>query len=136
VVGNKFQDIILKHSRDKSFVDQPEGSWESAQEINAVCGDEATVYLRMGADTSDIRYHIIGCALCSASASVMAEQVSKASLVQGRELVLRFLADFPAGRMIVDQGTGVEALFDMRRFPARERCVLLPWQALSRLLLS
>jgi hypothetical protein len=67
---------------------------------------------------------------------VMAEQLTKSTLVAGKELVKRFLTDFPAGRLIVDQGTGVEALFDMRRFPARERCVLLPWQALSRLLLS
>lgn len=134
MIGNKFQDVILTYSRDTTYVGEPLGAFESSQEINSVCGDEITVYLQQGAETPNIRYHMKGCALCSASASVMAEQLSKVSLAIGKEIVTRFLRDFPIGRLIEDQGAGVEALFDMRRFPARERCVLLPWQALVRLL--
>jgi len=134
VVGNKYQDIILAHARNQAFVGEPSGPFETAQEINAVCGDEVTVYLQPDALSLKIRYHVVGCALCSASASIMAEQLSLLSGDQGKEIVLRFLSDFPVGRLIEDHGSGIEALFDMRRFPARERCVLLPWQALKRLL--
>jgi nitrogen fixation NifU-like protein len=134
VLGNRFQDIILTHSRSSTNVGEPEGTFTSAHEINSVCGDEVTVFLQQDAETLKIRYYVKGCALCSASSSVMAEQISKESLAVGKEFVARFLRDFPAGRLIVDQGSGVEALFDMKRFPARERCVLLPWQALVRLL--
>ncbi len=134
MIGNKFQDIILAHSRNSAFVGEPVGAHLSSREINSVCGDEVTVYLQQGADTFIIRYHIKGCALCSASASVMAEQLAKVSKESAKKVVSRFLQDFPAGRLIDDQGAGMEALFDMRRFPARELCVLLPWQALVRLL--
>lgn len=134
MVGNKFQDIILTHSRSSDYVGEPPGPFTSAHEINSICGDEVTVYLQHGADTPNIRYHVKGCALCSASSSVMAGRLSKVSMASGKEIVLKFLRDFPSGRLIEDEGAGVEALFDMRRFPARERCVLLPWQALVRLL--
>ncbi len=134
MVGNKFQDIILTHSRSSANVGEPPGPFTSAHEINSICGDEVTVYLQHGADTPNIRYHVKGCALCSASSSVMAELLSKVSTGSGKEIVLRFLRDFPNGMLIEDLGAGVEALFDMRRFPSRERCVLLPWQALVRLL--
>lgn len=134
MVGNKFQNVILSHSRSSKHIGEPGGAFTSSHEINSICGDEVTVYLQQGAETLNIRYHVKGCALCSASSSVMVEQLSKVSLAAGKEIVIRFLQDFPAGRLIEDQGAGVEALFDMRRFPARERCVLLPWQALVRLL--
>jgi nitrogen fixation NifU-like protein len=134
MVGNKFQDIVLTHSRSSTYVGEPPEPFTSAHEINSICGDEVTVYLQNSADTPIIRYHVKGCALCSASSSVMAELLSKVSMASGKEIVLRFLRDFPTGKLIEDEGAGVEALFDMRRFPARERCVLLPWQALVRLL--
>jgi len=134
VVGNKFQDIILAHSRNTTNVGKPVGAYESSRELNVVCGDEVTVFLQQGAELPKISYDVSGCALCSASASIMAERISDAPLGEGKDLVVRFLNDFPVGRIIDHEGVGIEALFDMRRFPSRERCVLLPWQALLRLL--
>jgi nitrogen fixation protein NifU and related proteins len=132
LVGNKFQDIILKYSRDKIGEGKPDHFDATADEINTLCGDEIRVFLRQMPSTVDIRYQVKGCALCAASASVMSETVSGQGETAARILVERFLSEYPGGRVIADLGTGIEALFDMKRFPARERCVLLPWQALNR----
>ena len=134
MVGNKFQDIILKYSRDNAREVVPTRYDFSAEEVNALCGDEVEVFVTINAETLDISYHRKGCALCAASAAIMGECVSGRDRPFGIAIVQRFLKDFPQGKVISDQGIGIEALFDMRRFPARERCVLLPWQALIRCL--
>lgn len=130
MVGNKFQDVILKYSRAKVGEGKPEHFDASCALVNSLCGDEIVVFMCSRANgTVAVRYEAKGCSLCDASAAIMSESLEGRSTASASDLVSQFLEYFPKGVVMTNDGSGVEALFDMRRFPARERCVLLPWQA-------
>lgn len=130
MVGNKFQDVILKYSRAKIGEGRPANITASCSLVNALCGDEIVVYLGLSEHSNiEVFYEAKGCSLCAASASIMSESLTGVTPDVARDLIGRFLEKFPLGIVLTDDGIGIESLFDMRRFPARERCVLLPWQA-------
>jgi nitrogen fixation NifU-like protein len=132
VTGNIFQDIILRHSRAKTGSGRPDHYDVSAEEVNSLCGDRVTVFLVNAAGTVQVRFEAEGCSLCQASASVMCAEISGRTEGQGRDQVETFIRAFPQGQVPAHASQDVEALFDMRRFPAREKCVLLPWLALRK----
>lgn len=132
MVGNNFQDVILKYARAKIGEGKPVQFDATVSLVNTLCGDEITIYMcRSPGEPVSVRYGVKGCALCAASASIMSETLTGKSASEATVSVQTFLDCFPKGSVVTSDGAGVEALFDMRRFPARERCVLLPWQAVS-----
>lgn len=101
---------------------------------NPRCGDEVEVGVvaddgRLG----QVRFRGRGCSVCIASASMMTEAVSGRSAEEARHLceVMRvWVGDGPGDRL---QATPeeLEPLSAVREYPARHRCVLLPWEALA-----
>lgn len=136
VTGNPFQDIILKHAREKIGSGRPSAFDCTASEVNSLCGDAVDVFLRRGSGHLLVSHEVTGCSLCAASASIMSEVLATLSDDDGVALMRRFLVAFPKGEVIASSGEGIEALFDLKRFPARERCVMLPWLALKKCVAS
>ena len=117
-----YRDMILDHWRDPRKNEVLENPTHQHTLANASCGDNAAIELRIENDLiSDVSIQISGCALSTASASVLAEsilgkpidEVSKLTEVDIRELL-----------------GGIEPVF------ARTGCLTLGLQAIQQALVD
>lgn len=97
---------------------------------NTVCGDEIQVDVELtGAAIARLAHRARGCVFTIASASLLAETLPGIAVTEalGRAAAVRRWtlggAEMPAG---------LEPLELVRMFPARAKCVRLPWEALER----
>lgn len=130
-MSDPYAGIILAHYTNPVGYGKPEAVLASATRTNPLCGDVITWYLAEG--KQELFFESKGCMIAKASASILAEltrttpQEEWAALLPlAEEMLQTDRMDFPAGLI---------ALTDLRRFPARSRCVLLAWKALGDLLI-
>jgi nitrogen fixation protein NifU and related proteins len=128
-----YRDVILDHNkRPRNFgtlADTP----ARADGHNPLCGDRLTVTVRLaGERIEDIRFEGKGCAISTASASLMTEAVKgkdraavQALFSQVHDLLTR--EDAPAP----DSLGKLAALSGVREFPARVKCASLCWHTLN-----
>ena len=96
--------------------------------VNPVCGDEIDLDVEDGAGRIvAIAHRVRGCAFTRGSAALLARAAEGMTLAAARELC-RTLRDDLAG--VGPLPSGLEALAEVRVYPARLRCALLPWDAL------
>ena len=85
----------------------------------------------------EVAFEGSGCAISTASASLMTQAVKGLSVAEARALFRRFhdlLTSDPAaaGEAAASEGLGKLAAFaGVRRFPARVKCATLPWHTLQ-----
>ena len=137
-LNDLYRDVILDHNRHpRNFGDLPAAD-ASAEGFNPMCGDRLTLKLKMADDKiSDIRFEGQGCAISTASASLMTEAVkgkSRAEALQLFERVHRLLTD-DAHHDPESLGK-LAALSGVREYPARVKCASLCWHTLTSALQS
>ena len=72
-----YQEVILDHNKKPRNYGRLEEPDYSAEGDNPLCGDQLKLYLKMDGDrVADIRFEGSGCAISTASASLMTEIVS------------------------------------------------------------
>jgi len=72
-----YRDVILDHNKKPRNFGQLEPADSRADGHNPLCGDRLTVFLKMQGDrVEDIRFEGKGCAISTASASMMTETVA------------------------------------------------------------
>ena len=128
-----YRDVILDHSRHPRNFGRMESADHHAEGHNPLCGDELVLSLRMnGTRVEDIRFEGKGCAISTASASLMTEAVKGRDRAAIRELfdgVHRLLTrhdESPAASL-----GKLAALSGVREFPARVKCASLCWHTLN-----
>lgn len=130
-VETLYRDVILDHNkRPRNFRVLEDGA--KAEGSNPLCGDRLTVYLRLANETiQDAAFQGFGCAIATASASLMTESVKGKTLAEAEALFEQFLQMItaPAGAPVGDIGD-LSAFAGVRQFPVRVKCATLPWQAL------
>lgn len=135
-----YQDEILAHARAPHGHGALEPADARRLEVNRLCGDEVEVFVQRGAaGRLALGFTAKGCALCRASASVLMSVGGGRTVGELGPMIAAFMGRFsdlalPSGAPGALPGT--EALEPLRAFPARTRCVLLPWQALAGALAS
>ncbi len=137
-LNDLYRDVILDHNRQPRNFGDLEPADASVEGFNPMCGDHLTLRLRLDEDTiSDIRFKGEGCAISTASASLMTEAVKGRTRDEALELferVHRLLTD--------DAAPGAEelgklaALSGVREYPARVKCASLCWHTLASALKS
>src|SRR5260370_38326211 len=69
-----YQEVILDHSKRPRNFREIEGASGKAEGFNPLCGDKATVYVRLEGDVvKDVSFKGAGCSISTASASMMTE---------------------------------------------------------------
>ncbi len=128
-----YRDLILDHNRHPRNFGQLGQPARHARGHNPLCGDELTVFVRLdGERVADIAFKGQGCAISTASASLMTEAVKgkdRAAIGALYDKVHALLtqADAPA-----DAALGkLAALSGVREFPARVKCASLCWHTLN-----
>ena len=132
-----YQEVILDHCRSpRNFRALPAAN-RTAEGWNPLCGDQITVYLEVEDDViRDVTFQGKGCAISSASASMMTAAVKGRTRTQVEALFETFHrlvtgtggAAFPEAE---DARLGKLAVFSgVREFPVRVKCASLPWHTL------
>ena len=129
-----YKAVLLDHFRHPRNKGDLVGADVVVRGDNPRCGDEIEVGLFLrGNKLEQVKFRGRGCSVCIAAASMMSEAVTGRSKEEAHHLCEEMHNWFGKGN-----GTDVnqppddlEALSAVREYPARRRCVLLSWDALS-----
>jgi nitrogen fixation protein NifU and related proteins len=132
-----YRDVILDHNRRPRNFGPLDSADASAEGVNPLCGDRLTLRLKLSdGRVEDIRFEGQGCAISTASASLMTEAVKGKTRAEALDLfdrVHRLLTDDAASGG--DLGK-LAALSGVREYPARVKCASLCWHTLVSALSS
>lgn len=128
-----YRDVIVDHNRHPRNAGRLDCPTHQAEGNNPLCGDRLRLFLELQDDRiRDLRFENAGCAISTASASLMSEAVKGRSRAEARALfesVHRMLTQPGAG---ADASLGkLAALAGVREYPARVKCASLCWHTLN-----
>jgi nitrogen fixation NifU-like protein len=129
-----YQETILDHHKHPRNFKKLDGANRHSEGYNPLCGDRITVYLLLEGDViEDLAFEGSGCAICTASASVMTEILKGKSVVEAEALFGKFhdLVTGDPTQTPNTEGLGKLAVFyGVREFPVRIKCATLAWHTL------
>jgi nitrogen fixation protein NifU and related proteins len=128
-----YRDVILDHNRHPRNFGRIEPADGRAEGHNPLCGDRLSLTVRMnGERIDDIRFEGKGCAISTASASLMTEAVKGKDRRSVRELFDKVHALLTQPDAAPDGSIGkLAALSGVREFPVRVKCASLCWHTLN-----
>jgi nitrogen fixation NifU-like protein len=131
-----YQDIILDHGRHPRNHHALEHPSHFAHGHNPLCGDKVTIYLELDGDrVKDVSFEGRGCAISTASASLMTEVLKGKTLAEADTLFKSFTAQVTGGDVpetpadLEDDLDRLMPLSGVRTYPARVKCATLAWRA-------
>lgn len=127
-----YQEVIIDHSRHpRNFREMPQAN-HHAEGFNRLCGDKLTLYLQLENDIiRDISFKGSGCAISTASASLMTEQLKGKTLPEAEKLFQTFHQLLTADNSSTDNLGKLTVLSGVREYPARVKCATLAWHTLQ-----
>jgi len=130
-----YQEVIYDHNRSPRNFHKMDDADRVAEGHNPLCGDQLTLYVRLKDGLIDeVSFVGHGCAISTASASLMTEAVKGRTVDEVESLFRDFHALLtgvpPEGR---DFGK-LEVLAGVREFPVRVKCATLAWHTLHNAL--
>lgn len=130
-----YQEIIVDHSKRPRNFGALEGANRHAEGDNPLCGDQIEVHLIVDGDTvRDVRFEGRGCAISTASASVMTDTIKGKPISEVKALFDQF------HRLVTgeeDPGSDVleidrlGAFAGVRDYPMRVKCATLCWHTMN-----
>ena len=130
-----YQQTILDHTRKPRNKHEMPNATSTADGHNRLCGDKIRLYLKLNAGViEDISFTGNGCAISTASASMMTEALKGKTLAEAQPLFELFHTMLTSP---LDQEPDLEALNKLavfsgvREFPVRVKCATLPWHTLQ-----
>jgi len=135
-----YQETILEHARKpRNFRAQAEPGVRRAQGFNRLCGDRLNVYVAVRDGLlQDASFEGSGCAISTASASMMTQAVKGKTIADAEALFRRFhelvtVGEHAPGSAGADDAVDLgklEVFAGVREFPARVKCASLAWHTL------
>jgi nitrogen fixation protein NifU and related proteins len=129
--------MLLEHSRSKKNGEFPDDANLEGKLANPICGD--TVYLKLHMQNHQIQqagFAAEACAICTASASLLCDELVKVSILQTIPMVESFEAAVlaPPGEVWPETLNKFRCFEHLRKNPARKACALLPFVLLRSIL--
>jgi nitrogen fixation protein NifU and related proteins len=128
-----YQELILDHGRRPRNFKPLEGASGTAEGYNPLCGDKVKIYVKMDDDiVKDLSFEGAGCAISTASASIMTETLKGKTRAQAEEFFQTF-HDLVTGKQaqLDSPELGKLAVFSgVSEFPIRVKCATLAWHTL------
>jgi len=114
-----YSDVIRERWRRPRFRGDLPGASATAEDVNPLCGDRVRVMVRLAGDIIEAaRFTGDSCAICSASADVLAEMIHGRATAEAKAL----------------EAADVLAVLQADVRPTRMRCVTLPITVLKQAL--
>jgi nitrogen fixation NifU-like protein len=129
-----YQEVILDHNKRPRNLRRLDDANRKAEGYNPLCGDKVVVYLKLEGDiVRDVSFEGSGCAISTASASMMTESLKGRTVDQVRALFQGF-HDLVTGHAAAAPPAGsigkLAAFGSVCEFPVRVKCATLPWHTL------
>jgi nitrogen fixation NifU-like protein len=131
-LADLYRDVIVDHNRSPRNRGRLEAATHHAEGDNPLCGDRLRLDLDVDGDViRDLRFDGSGCAISTASASLMGEAVKGKTRAEAAALFAE------VHRMLTGEGGDaarlgkLAALSGVREFPARVKCASLCWHTLN-----
>jgi len=133
-----YQEVILDHSKRPRNFHSMKDADRQADGYNPLCGDRFTVYLKLQDDKiADVSFQGTGCAISTASASILTEILKGKTRAQAEALFGTF-HDLVTGKTHAEgeaPALGKLAAFSgVCEFPVRVKCATLVWHTLRNAL--
>ena len=126
-----YQTTILDHNKSPRNFRVPQGANRRADGHNPLCGDAISVHVALADDTlRDVGFQGSGCAISTASASLMTEAVKGKSAAEARRLFDAFHALLTGGGAAGAELGKLAVFAGVREFPMRVKCATLAWHTL------
>ena len=134
-----YQELILEHSKRPHGAGLREGHDAEVHHVNPTCGDEVTLRVHLDGTgpavrISDISYDATGCSISTASTSILATEVTGEDVAHAMRThaamkeMLTSKGENPGDEEVIGDGV---ALAGVAKYPARVKCALLGWMALT-----
>lgn len=134
-----YQELILEHSKRPHHAGLREPFGAEVHHVNPTCGDELTLRVQVegaGADAviRDVSYDALGCSISTASTSVLADEVIGRTVAEAMTVrdamrtMLTSKGQVPGDEDVIGDGV---AFAGVSKYPARVKCALLGWMALT-----
>ena len=133
-LSSLYQEVILDHSKRPRNFHRIENADHHADGYNPLCGDKVTIYLDLVDDRiADISFQGSGCAISTASASILTETLKGKTRAEADALFETF-HNLVTGQPVKAADTtalGKLAVFSgVSEFPVRVKCASLAWHTL------
>ncbi len=125
-----YQEVILDHNKRPRNHHALEGA-SHADGYNPLCGDKVTIYVKLEGDRiTDVSFTGSGCAISTASASILTETLKGKTREEALQLFDRF-HDLVTGKGAASSPLGKLAVFSgVSEFPVRVKCATLAWHTM------
>jgi nitrogen fixation protein NifU and related proteins len=126
-----YQETILDHYRKPRNTGSMVDANRKAEGFNPLCGDKVKLYLKVEDGViSDARFEGSGCAIATASASLMTESIIGKSKEEALQLLEKIHSLVTGGSTLGSMGK-LEVLAGVHEFPQRVKCATLAWHTLK-----
>ena len=127
-----YQEVILDHSRSPRNYYKLDVANRIAEGHNPLCGDRVTVYLLLeNGVIKDVSFQGEGCAISKASASMMTEALKGKTREEAQQIFNQFHDMVTSGTPNLDELGKLGVFAGVHKFPARVKCAILSWHAIS-----
>lgn len=132
-----YEEVILDHNRNpRNYPKRPDGTNHTAEGHNPLCGDHVSVHLKVHDGViQDVGFEGEGCAISTASASLMTEALKGKSESDAKALFDRIhdalMADGAADDDVTESLGKLAVLLGVKQYPMRIKCATLPWHTLQ-----
>ena len=132
MVHDLYQEIILDHSKHPRNHHPMDNADRKAEGYNPLCGDKLKLFLKMDGDVvQDVSFVGSGCAISTASASLMTESLKGKTRAEALKLLERFHELLTTDNPVTQELGKLVVFCGVREYPARVKCATLAWHTLK-----
>lgn len=131
-----YQEVIIDHNRSpRNFHTMPDASCH-ADGFNPLCGDKVSLYLQLeNGVIKNTSFQGSGCAISTASASLLTEQLKGKTIKEAATLFEDFhhlMTEANIDLTVLTERLGkLSVLAGVREYPSRIKCATLVWHTLQ-----
>jgi nitrogen fixation NifU-like protein len=130
-----YQSVILDHNRAPRNFRTLAGATNHAEGRNPLCGDHFDIWLKLeGGVIAEAAFLGQGCAISTASASMMTQAVKGKTVAEARALFDRFHDVVTGSGGSAALPSKLEVFRGVSAFPIRVKCATLSWHAMKQAL--
>jgi nitrogen fixation NifU-like protein len=125
-----YQELIVDHSKRPRNFGPLAGATARAEGYNPLCGDKVAVQLKLENDlVADIGFQGSGCAISTASASLMTESLKGKTRAEAEKIFERFHSLLTSEHTPAELGK-LAVFAGVRAYPVRVKCATLAWHTM------
>ncbi len=130
-LADLYQELLLDHYRRPRNRRRLDDANHTAEGHNPLCGDHVHIYLKVEEDVvTDVTFEGGGCAISTASASVMTETLRGKTLAEAKTIFKQVHAMLTGQSVEFREDPHLrklEVFSGVCRYPARVKCATLAW---------